>query len=685
MLSLRNFRRRLLAAGVIGLFGAATLRGGDAEDLARYDASISAAARKHWAFQPVPPVEVPTVADRAWVRTPIDAFVLSKLEARDWKPSPPAHPAELLRRVYLDVIGLPPTLDEQDAFLKEPSPEALDKVIDALLARPEYGERWARHWLDVARYADTNGYERDGDKPSAWRYRDYVIDALNKDKPYDRFVLEQLAGDELPDADVESVVATGFLRLGPWDDEPADPKTDEWDQLDDVVAATSQAFLGMTLQCARCHNHKFEPLTQHDYYRTAAVFRPLKRPRDSRDEIDAPAATAHARPALAERDRRTAGLRALQVGRAFSPLPGLSGAVEETEIRRLRTETPDPVRAYILVEPSPVSPETPLLFRGSPARAGPAVDPGVPAVLVEKQPAFLAADDNTTRRRLSLARWIASKDNPLTARVIVNRVWQHHFGEGLVRTPSDFGKMGEAPTHPELLDWLTDRFVHDGWSLKKLHRLILTSNAYRMSKRANADYAAKDPDDRLLWRVPFKRLDVEVIRDAALSASGRLNPKRGGPGMRPPIPPEALAGHSDPDKAWTPSDEREASRRSVYIHVKRSLLVPLIETLDGCDVNRSTAKRPITTVAPQALTLFNGDFVNGQAKYFAARLEKEAGDDPAAQVERAYRLALCRPPTEKEKATLTDFLNRGGKEGIRAAREQMCRVILNLNEFMYDD
>ncbi len=518
--------------------------------------------------------------------------------------------------------------------------------MERLLASPHYGERWARHWLDLVRYADTNGYERDADKPHVWRYRDYVIRSLNADKPYDRFVLEQLAGDELPDAGSETLLATGFCRLGPWDDEPADPKTDHYDQLDDMVSSTAQVFLGLTLGCARCHTHKFEALTMHDYYRMVAVFHPLQRPRDGRTERDLPALSRREQEQLPEAQRR----------KALSAAP----------------------RGYFLQETSPAAPPTYILVRGHPARPGPEVGPGVPAVLVGRQPDFLPPDGHTTRRRLSLARWIASADNPLTARVLVNRVWQHHFGEGLVRTPSDFGTQGDRPSHPELLDFLADWFVREGWSLKKLHRLILTSNAYRMSKRGNPEYTRLDPEDRLLWRVPYRRLEAEAIRDSMLAAGGRLNRRLYGPGMYPEVPRAALEGHSDPDKVWKASGELEASRRTIYAHVKRSLLVPMVEVLDFCDTARSTARRSVTTVAPQALTLYNGDFVNRQALHLAARLEAEAGRDPARQIDRAYRLTLCRPPSPAERDALLEFLQRQG-------REQMCRVLFNVNEFVYPD
>jgi hypothetical protein len=667
---------RSLSVAVL-FFAASPLRAEEKLDLAEFDARIKPADRKHWSFQPVKLPTIPAVKDRAWVRNPIDAFVLAKLEERGWKPAKPAEPRAILRRLYLDLTGLPPTSAEQEQFLKAYAAKpqgAYEGLIDDLLKRPTYGERWGRHWLDLVRYAESNGYERDGLKPSVWRYRDYVIKSFNDDKPYECFIKEQLAGDELPDSNEESVIASGFMRLGPWDDEPADPDTDRFDQLDDMVSTTGQVFLGLTLGCARCHDHKFEPLTMHDYYRTVAIFDPLRRPQNGRADLDVPAVAGAKWQALAERDAKIATLKR----RANAERAAAGVDVTSREIARLKREMPDPPRGYFMREVSTTPPETHLLVRGVATRPGPKVGPGVPAVMVEKQPDFLEADKYTSRRRLTLANWIASKDNPLTARVIVNRVWQFHFGEGLVRTPSDFGKNGDKPTHPELLDYLAHRFVEDGWSIKKLHRLILTSSTYQMSKAWNAEYGAVDPDNRLLWRVHYRRLEVEAIRDSVLAISGKLNPETGGPSVNLPIPKEALEGNSDPATVWKPDDERATSRRTVYATVKRSLVVPLLETLDLCDTARSSAKRATTTVAPQALILFNGEFVNRQAAYLAERLEKEAGNNPEKQIDLAYRLALCRPPTEKEKADLLAFLRT-------SSRNQMCRVILNLNEFVYPD
>ncbi len=640
----------------------------DAKALAKIDGRIKPADRQHWSYLPVKKPALPKVKNAAWVRNPIDAFVLTELEKKGWKPSAAAEAHAWLRRVYLDVTGLPPTLAEQAAFLKNPTPEAMDAVVKDLLARQTYGERWGRHWLDVVRYAETAGYERDAVKPSVWRYRDYVIKAFNDDKPYDRFLLEQLAGDELPDASADTLIAAGFNRLGPWDDEPADPKEDRFDQLDDMVNATSLVFMGTTLACARCHDHKFEALTQHDYYRLVAIFNPLARPQNGRTELDAPIGTRAEIDRQKERDRHIAAL--------MKDVP--KGKPVPAKVDELRKATPDLPRGYFMLESSLRPVDTHLLIRGKATRPGPKVAPGMPTVLEAKQPDFPPPGKDSSLRRLTLAKWLASPEHPLTARVMVNRIWHYHFGEGLVRTPNDFGVMGQPPTHPELLDWLAAIFVEDGWSIKKLHHLILTSNTYRMSKRWHADYGKADPDNKMLWRFPYKRLEVEAIRDSALLVSGQLNPKMYGPSMYPEVPKEALEGNSDPNTIWKQSDETEASRRTVYAHVKRSFVLPMLETLDLCDSSRPNDKRLTTTVAPQALTLFNGAFINRQAKHLAVRLRKEAGDDPDRQIEHAYRLALCRPPSGAEQAVLRDFLKR-------QSLEQMCRVIYNLNEFAYAD
>jgi hypothetical protein len=712
-----------------------------------------AQGKAHWAFRPVRRPVPPSVRDASWARNPVDLFVLAKLEAAGLRPGPPADRRTLLRRVSLDLTGLPPTPEEQEAFLADTRPDAYERLVDRLLASPAYGERWGRHWLDVARYADTNGYERDGDKPFAWRYRDWVIGALNRDLPFDRFVTEQLAGDELPDADAASHTATTFMRLGTWDDEPANDRIDRFDQLDDVLGTASSAFLGLTLRCARCHDHKFEPFTARDYYRLLAVFTPLVRPQRGRADLDWPVGTAAElavyHKAKSRHDADMAALRQLREA-ALAPargrvlrgdagtLPADARAALAVEPRRRsppqrdlarryqkqfdaelsRAPTPEErsrltqidralaererarpaelPRAYVWTEAGPKAPETRLFRRGNPNLVGAAVEPGLPPALVGRQPPPPSPLAHSTGRRLWLANWVASADNPLTARVIVNRAWQHHFGKGLVATPNDFGLAGARPSHPELLDWLAAAFVAEGWSLKNLHRLLVLSATYQTSS------AAEPGDDRperklaLFGRYRQRRLEAEAVRDAALATSGQLNREQGGPGVYPTLPPAVLAGQSRPGQGWGKSDERQASRRSVYVFAKRSLAVPELELLDSPDTTSSCEQRPVSTTGPQALTFLNGAFFNEQARHLADRLLREAGPLPAEQARRAYALALGRPPSAREERLVVAFLARqerqiaadaGGKlppaEARRRALAAFCLVLLNTNEFVY--
>ncbi len=577
-----------------------------------------------WSLRPIRRPKIPAVQDPTWVQNPVDSFILAQLDAREMTPSPRARPRHLVRRASLDLLGLPPVPEVVDGFVADGSPEAFARVVDRLLANPHYGERWGRHWLDLVRYADTNGYEVDGVKPLAWKYRDWVIGALNSDRPYDRFVTEQLAGDEIAGATTETVLATGFHRVGPWDAErgasvqKSEVIAELFNELDDMVSTTSQVFLGLTMGCARCHDHKFDPLTARDYYSMVAVFRGLKREHKGRSEL----------------------------ARAALPPVQLAG-------KDLKSQP----QGYFFFEPSPTPPVTHLLERGNPNEPGVEVSAAVPAALVEKQPAFDAADKFTSRRRISLARWIMSDDNPLTRRVIVNRIWQYHFGTGLVRTSNDFGVRGSLPTHPELLDWLADWFGEEaGYSLKTLHRLIMTSRTYATSKRATAANAEKDGDNLMLSHFPVRRLEVEAIRDSMLAVSGRLNDRLYGAPMYPFIPKDALRSGYNPAGVWQPFNEIDASRRTIYSFLKRTLIIPFLETLDFCDTARSADRREVTTVAPQALELFNGEFVNRQSRHFADRIIAEVGSSPGDQLDHGFRLALGRKPTRGERASLLGFL-----------------------------
>jgi hypothetical protein len=685
--------------------------------------------RAHWAFRPVRKPEPPAVRDPGWVRNPVDAFILDGLERRGLRPNPPAAKHELIRRVTYDVTGLPPTPDEVDAFVNDHAPDAYERLVDRLLASPGYGEAWGRHWLDLVRFAETNSYERDNPKPSAWRYRDYVIRAFNQDKPYDRFVCEQIAGDELPDGGPEGLIATGYYRLGIWDDEPTDREQAFFDGLDDVVATTGQVFLGLTVDCARCHDHKIDPIPQADYYRLLAFFRNVNHYRNGgpTDEAPLPSSPGEAEASRAH-ERERASQFAQTWGRILSiendfltqggapgrdpknrpPPAELAALIRERgesllgrdvvenyqtlrrQLRAMEAERSRGATALCITEAGPAAPETFVLLRGNPHARGERVEPAFPTVLGAPAPVIPSPEPGakTTGRRAALAEWLASPDNPLTARVMANRVWQFHFGRGIVRSPSNFGTQGDKPTHPELLDWLASELVARGWRLKPLHRLILTSNAYRMSSRPDPGALAKDPANDAFWRHDMRRLTAEEVRDSVLAVSGRLNPRMCGPGVYPEIPPEVLAGQSMPGKGWETSTPAEQARRSVYIHVKRSLLTPILESFDLAETDRSSPVRFSTTQPTQALAMLNGKFLNDQAAALAGRLRREAGPDPAARVLLALRLATSREPSEVEVrrgVALIDALDRREGLGPDGAWKAFGLVVLNLNEFLYLD
>ncbi len=687
---------------------------------------ISERDRAHWSFQPVKRPPIPVVKDRQWVKNPLDAFLLAKLEAKGFAPNPPADKRELIRRLYYDLIGLPPTPREVEEFVADTSPIAYEKRIDLLLASPRYGEKWGRHWLDLVRFAETNSYERDGRKPNAWRYRDYVVRAFNDDKPYDRFVREQLAGDEMPDGGPDGIVATGYYRLGIWDDEPSDREQSRYDGLDDIVATTGQVFLGLTVDCARCHDHKIDPIPQKDYYRLLSFFHNINHyrnggPTDERlietdpdgrrafedrsrtrqqksDELQAALATFEAdfrklyeqihnkpiKPSELRRLIRDEGEKLL--GKERNQRYG----EQRRELQSLMRSKVAGEMALCVTEPGSHAPETFVLIRGNPHVKGDKVEPAFPVVLGGAKPIVPTPSPGakTTGRRLVLANWIASPDNPLTARVMINRLWQYHFGRGIVRSSSNFGLHGDQPTHPELLDWLADEWVRKGWSMKAMHRLIVSSNAYRMSSRANDKMLSFDPANDLLWRFDMRRLTAEEVRDSILDLSGTLNPKMYGPGVFTAIPAEVLAGQSMPGHGWGKSPFEEQCRRSIYVHVKRSLLTPILESFDAAETDRSTPIRFITTQPTQALSLLNGEFVHKQAGLFAERLRREAGSDVENQVRLALQLATTRRPTEGEIRRAIDLIDTlKTKNGIDSekALNYFCLVVLNMNEFVYLD
>jgi len=599
------------------------------------EATADDAVTDLWSVQPLKTGEPPAVKNEAWVRTPIDRFILSQLEADNFEPAPPLDKARLIRRVYFDLLGLPPTPDAVQAFLADDSVDAYERLIDSLLADTRYGERWGRHWLDVVRYADTNGYERDAEKPGAWGYRDWVIRSFNEDMPYDRFVLEQLAGDELPDANEQTLAATGMLRVGTFDDEPNDPLQYKFEQLDDQVHVTATAFLGLTIKCARCHDHKFDPISHKDYYAYLSFF-------------------------VAGKPAEGPVLGYTDTGRDAPPVKLLEGG--------------DPKREADVV---------PVNFLSMVSQLKREIAPPKPQA-------------KTTERRTQLARWIADPANPLAPRVAVNRIWLHHFGEGLCRTPDNFGMMGTPPTHPELLDWLTANFIEGGWKAKRLHKLIMLSSTYQMDSThpRGAEYATRDFPNEHWYRTTRRRIDAESLRDAMLLVSGQLNPKAGGPGFYPRANKDALEGLSMKGKEWKDSPPEEQRRRSIYMFTKRSLLLPLMTIFDFADTTQPCAQRNISTVAPQALALLNNDFVHEQSEALARRVTNdETSGDLASRIDRAWWLALSRAPTAEEQTAAAAHVARQRERyaAVDAATAEarslvsLCHVLINLNEFIYVD
>jgi hypothetical protein len=720
------------ACGSIAIvLGVATLAASD--DARVPDKPITAEERDHWAFQPPTRTAPPIAKDRSWVRNPIDVFIAAGLEVDGLSPSPEADRPTLLRRLSFDLTGLPPSPDEIEAFLNDCSDDAYEKVVDRLLASPQYGVRWAQHWLDLARYADTDGFEFDQARPNAWRYRDWVVDVLNRDLPYDQFVRLQLAGDEVAPDDPSAFVATGFNRCYPDMVDLNDQGLRRQNALNDITETTGLVFLGLTIGCARCHDHKFDPIRQADFYRLQAFFTPARfrddyplASTDRRKAHEQALAAWRAEVAKVQaailgiekpvRDRRAPGLpmgslddavaaynkpeserSPAEVAMVYEILsrdgrikakdwPGLLGKSELVErqeliarLERARRAAPAPLpNARGIDEAGRKAPPTYFLKRGEYTARGPAVEPSFPAVLATSAPS-IAPTAETTGRRRALADWLTRPDHPLTARVMVNRLWQGHFGRGLVGTSSDFGVMGDDPSHPELVDWLATEFVARGWSLKAMHRLIVTSATYRQSSRPSPA-GGNDPENRLLARQNRRRLDGEAIRDAMLSASGRLNPALGGPAVFPPLPPELIM-LSSKGAIWPVSAKvADQDRRSLYIFVRRNLRFPFFEAFDRPDTNASCPKRPVTTIAPQALSLLNSPLSSGAAHTLAARVEREAGPSLDARIERAYLIALGRRPDDAERALAREFLSAPG-----SSFADFCLALVNLNEFVYID
>lgn len=708
----------------------AAAAGGAKEDpkaaLARLEERpITDEERKFWSFQPVKRLDPPS-----GIANPIDAFLAATWKAKGLTPSARASKRTLIRRAYLDVTGLPPAPEEVAAFEADASPDAWARLVEKLLASPHYGERWGRHWLDLVRYADSAGYEFDRDRNNAWRYRDWVVSAFNADMPYDRFIKMQLAGDEIAPGTVEAKVATGYIYLGP----EANIKNEQtrMDELDDILATTGTTMLGMTVGCARCHNHKFDPIPQKDYYRMQAVFFPSSSkdlPVVSDEELkrfDAATKAWRARLEPLEKqlkelqapyrekiraqkiaalpdfyqlalntapEKRTEGqrLNALQVEKTLGVSRGEIESIMTPEdqakschliekITLIEIEKPQVETAFATIEKNGGKPgESHFLHHGSLGNKGSVMKPGVLSVVTDKEPEFPTPDPGamSSLRRKTFAEWVTSAKNPLTARVMVNRIWQHHFGEGIVRTPSNFGKTGERPTHPELLDWLASEFIAKGWSMKAMHRLILLSDAYQMASDDIAANKQIDPDNRLLWRQARRRVEAEVLRDSVLATAGSLDRKVGGPGVFPYIDPALFASSSRRTWPGKPEEDPSTYRRSIYVFNKRTIPLPMLELFDKPDTNLACSRRNRSTIATQSLILMNSGFAMHQAKLFAARLEGEARD-AKTQVERAYEIALSRKPSGRELDLALSFL-RDNPTGL----VDFCQTIFNLNEFAY--
>jgi mono/diheme cytochrome c family protein len=633
--------------------------------------TINDARKRHWSYQPVKRPAIPTVKEAAWVKNPIDAFIAAKLEERGLTPSKPADRRTLIRRVSFDLIGLPPTPEEVEAFVADPAADAYEKLVDRLLASPHYGERWARHWLDLARYSDTKGYVFTEERryPYSYTYRDYVVRAFNEDLPYDQFVVQQLAADRLPlGDDKRPLAALGYLTLG------RRFLNNQQDIIDDRIDVTMRGFQAMTVGCARCHDHKFDPIPTRDYYSLYGVFASSIEPKDL-PVIGASDRPDEAPAFDAELKKRTDVVAAYN--EAHKEELAAKNRKFRDELRKLENEVTKweaegagaPMRAMALVDlPHSVTPH--VLLRGNPNNPG----PEVPRQFLE----VLAGDARQPFKdgsgRLELARAIAGKDNPLTARVMVNRLWQHHFGEGIVRTSSDFGARGEPPTHPELLDWLASTFMEEGWSVKKMHRMILLSNTYRQDSQEDAVRKAADPENRLLSHMNRLRLEYEPLRDALLFTAGRLDPRMGGKGddqttSRPPF----------------------SHRRSIYCFIDRQNLPGVLRTFDFASPDATVGQRHTTTTPPQALFLMNAPFVVEQARAFATRPDVMGLTKDEQRVDRMYRLAYGRPAEAEEVALglrlLKEAAAESGKPGPTRLSpwEQYAQVLLEANEFAFVD
>jgi mono/diheme cytochrome c family protein len=823
---------------------------------------------KHWSFRPLKAPPIPEVKQQGWAKGDIDRFILEGLENAELSPSPAADKVALVRRAYYNLTGLPPTPAEVESFVQDKSPDAWEKLIDKLLASERYGEHWGRKWLDVVRFAETNSFERDGVKPHAWRYRDYVIRSLNEDKPYDEFLKQQLAGDERPNPTADDLIATGFYRLGVWDDEPSDRDLAMYDGFDDIVTTIGQGMLGLTFNCARCHDHKIDPIPSADYYKLVSFVRnlspmqtvgpnieepiftspeartkfdeaiagrtgkmnelqaeitrlekkfvaaydvdritsrdiddlkykyyrdtwdklpdfdnlkaedegkiesglfdislatrefafgfvftgTLKVPADGEytftlnsddgsrltldgktlidydgihgeepgpksatislkqgrlpirvDYFQGPAGakglTVHwegpeltRRPLSADKRRRP---KQIDIARLFKANGAEFVGKEDTdryikalnELNQLKQDIPVE-KALVVKELGSQAADVFVLIRGMPGNHGAKVEPGFPVIFESPEPQIAPpVDARSTGRRTALANWITSPENRTASRVIINRIWQGHFGRGIVRSPNNFGGLGTPPTHPELLDYLATDLVANGWKLKRLHKQIMLSAAWQQSSRGNEAGLAKDPANDLFWRYDARRLSAEELRDSIHAVNGTLNLKMYGPSVYPEIQREVLEGQSVPGKGWETSSSADAARRSIYVHVKRSLIMPMLASFDFPETDTSCEARFNTTQPSQSFAMLNSKFVNDQAALFAQRLQKEAGEDLKSQINLAYQLAASRTASGKEIERAQSLITKLEKQGLsrEKALQQFGLFVLNLNEFVYLD
>ncbi len=652
----------------------------------------------------------------------IDRLIDKRLAEADITPAPEADRRTLIRRLAFDLTGLPPKPDEVATFLGDKSPDALETVVDRLLASAAYGERQARLWLDVVRYADTNGYERDEFRPRIWMYRDYVVRSFNSDKPFDQFIREQLAGDEIVNGlpqnstEADALIATGYLRLGQWDSTASIFQEEDRlraEMMADLTNTTASAFLGLTMSCCQCHDHKYDPLSQADHYRLRAFFAGVTPQDDLVVELPRQRqANEQHNSALGQRIEQ---LKAEQAKLDKEQEPGKTRAAElSKEISALEAQKRQPLSAMGATDAGSSAPVTRVLYQGVFRDPRDEVAPGFPSVLYPGPAEIHAPTESTTGRRLALANWITSSSNPWTARVIVNRVWQQHFGTGLVATPNDFGMTGTRPTHPELLDYLAARFVRDGWSIKRLHRAIVMTSAYRRKSLHEAVAAKIDPDNRLLWRQNVQRLDAETLRDSLLAVSGLLKACDGGKPVWPEVPKELL--HAQPAileaiegkdegrrQGWYTDPVEATDVRSLYLVRKRCLPIPFLQAFDLPDTTVSCARRDTTVVAPQALMLLNSPTAVRYAEVFADRVRRgirqnslnvSSGELHYETIETVFQLALARDPDPEESKLAQDLLLRHADKHRSAGRSagaerlaliDLCRAMFNVNEFLYID